>query len=97
MDDDGQLVGDLPLLDLLLALRTDPEARVGQLLDDEEPVTVGPDARADRGGRAADPVRGATRCWWWRTGDRSAASWPTTSSTRSSPTKGRFHFPQLFE
>ena len=42
MDDDGQLVGDLPLLDLLLALRNDPEARVGQLLDDEEPVTVGP-------------------------------------------------------
>ncbi|HEX3946999.1 MAG TPA: CBS domain-containing protein, partial [Acidimicrobiales bacterium] len=34
VDEDGRLVGDLPLLDLLLALRSEPDVRTGDLLDD---------------------------------------------------------------
>jgi CBS domain-containing protein len=47
VDSRGRLVGDLPLLDLLIALRQRADVQVGSLVGDEDPVTVDPDTSAD--------------------------------------------------
>ncbi len=46
VDREGRLVGDLTLLDLLLALRQNPDVRLGALIDDDDVVTVSPEATA---------------------------------------------------
>lgn len=47
VDSRGRLVADLPLLDLLIALRQRHGAQVGSLIGDDDPVTVSPDTPAD--------------------------------------------------
>ena len=47
VDSRGRLVADLPLLDLLIALRQRHGTQVGSLIGDEDPVTVSPDTHAD--------------------------------------------------
>ncbi|MGH9046816.1 MAG: magnesium transporter MgtE N-terminal domain-containing protein [Acidimicrobiales bacterium] len=47
VDSRGRLVADLPLLDLLIALRRGENVQVGSLVGDEDPVTVYPDTSAD--------------------------------------------------
>ncbi len=96
VDGDGQLVGDLPLLDLLLALRNDPEARVGQLLDDEEPVTVGPGERATD---VAEQLIQSRRHSLLVVEDGRPIGRILADDVLDAlvSTKGRFHFPQLFE
>jgi CBS domain-containing protein len=47
VDHHGRLVGDLPLLDLLIALRQRDDAQVGALVGDDDPVTVSPDTPTD--------------------------------------------------
>jgi len=44
VDEDGRLLGDLTLFDLVVAR---PDATLGELLGDEHPVTVRPDAAVD--------------------------------------------------
>lgn len=96
VDSDGHLVGDLPLLDLLLALRTEPDARVGQLLDDEEPVTVDPEARATE---VAEQLIHSRRLSLLVVKDERPVGRILADDVLDAlvSTKGRFHFPQLFE
>ena len=46
VDRAGRLVEDVRLLDVLLALRSDPDAKMGTLVTDEDPVSVTADAAA---------------------------------------------------
>src|SRR6185437_7751699 len=46
VDSDGRLLGDVAVLDILLALRTDTDTRMSALLGDEDVVTVNPHAKA---------------------------------------------------
>jgi CBS domain-containing protein len=96
VDGEGRLVGDLPLLDLLLALRTEPRARVGQLLDDEEPVTVAPEARATE---VAERLIRSRRLSLLVVKDDCPIGRILADDVLDAlvSTKGRFHFPQLFE
>ena len=96
VDGDGRLLGDVTVLDILLALRAvHRHAHVGaprrRGRGDGEPARVG-----ERGGAGSWSRPGGIP--WWSsttTGARSGASWLTTFSTHSCPTKGRFHFPRL--
>ena len=96
VDDDGRLVGDLPLLDLLLALRSDPHARVEDLLDEDEPVTVGPEARATE---VADRLVDSRRLSLLVVAEGRPIGRILADDVLDAlvSTKGRFHFPQLFE
>ncbi len=96
VDDEGRLVGDLPLLDLLLALRSEPDARVGQLLDEEEPVTVPPDARATE---VAEQLIDSRRLSLLVVEDERPVGRILADDVLDAlvSTRGRFHFPQLFE
>ena len=96
VDSDGRLLGDVTVLDILLALRA-----VHRHAHVRAPRRRGrgdgqPARRRRTRWRGSWSRRGAIP--WWSsttTGARSGASWPTTSSMRSCPTKGRFHFPRL--
>jgi CBS domain-containing protein len=46
VDRAGRLIEDVRLLDVLLALRSDPDAKMGTLVTDEDPVSVTADANA---------------------------------------------------
>ncbi len=46
VDSDGRLLGDVTVLDILLALRTSSDTRMSALLGDEDVVTVSPHASA---------------------------------------------------
>ncbi|HVX21454.1 MAG TPA: CBS domain-containing protein [Acidimicrobiales bacterium] len=96
VDDDGRLVGDLPLLDLLLAVRSDPDARTGDLLDDEEPVTVEPETRATEVARRLIDSR---RLSLLVVKDGCPIGRILADDVLDAvvSTRGRFHFPQLFE
>jgi CBS-domain-containing membrane protein len=96
IDDDGLLVGDLPLLTLLLALRSDAEVRVGQLLEDEEPVTVGPEARATE---VAERLIHSRRHSLLVIDEGRPIGRILADDVLDAlvSTRGRFHFPQLFE
>ncbi len=96
VDQDGRLVGDLPLLDLLLAVRAEPDVGIGDLLDDEEPVTVGPEARATE--VAQQLVHSRRLSLLVVKGDRPIGRILADDVLDAVvSTKGRFHFPQLFE
>ena len=75
VDEDGRLVWDLPLLQLLI---NPGDTVLGDLVGEAEPVTVASTPRR-RGGRAPDRRPAACR-WWWSTTatGRWAGSWPTT-------------------
>ena len=96
VDDDGRLVGDLPLLDLLLAVREEPDVGIGDLLDDEDPVTVGPDTRATEVARQLIDSR---RLSLLVVKDDRPIGRILADDVLDAvvSTKGRFHFPQLFE
>jgi CBS domain-containing protein len=96
VDAGGRLVGDLPLLELLLALRTEPDIRVGQLLEDEEPVTVHPQARATE---VAEQLIRSRRLSLLVVDDGRPIGRILADDVLDAlvSTKGRFHFPQLFE
>ena len=96
VDTDGRLVGDVTMLDVLLALRADARH---------------PDVRAARGGGRRDGVAarrrrtrwrhvwsrpGACR-WWWSDDDGRPIGRILADDVLDAlvPTKGRFHFPRL--
>jgi Mg/Co/Ni transporter MgtE len=96
VDDEGLLVGDLPLLTLLLGLRVDPDVRVGQLLEDEEPVTVAPQAQATE---VAEQLIGSRRHSLLVVEEGKPIGRILADDVLDAlvSTRGRFHFPQLFE
>jgi CBS domain-containing protein len=96
VDREGRLVGDLPLLDLLLALRERPEAPLGSLLADDDPVTVDPDTPASE---VAGQLIEARRLSLVVVQDDRPIGRILADDVLDAlvPTKGRFHFPRLFE
>ncbi|HEY1733685.1 MAG TPA: CBS domain-containing protein, partial [Acidimicrobiales bacterium] len=96
VDEDGRLVGDLPLLDLLLALRSEPDVQTGELLDDEDPVTVGPEERATQ---VAERLIHSRRLSLLVVKDDQPIGRILADDVLDAlvSTKGRFHFPQLFD
>jgi len=96
LDADGRLVGDLPLLDLLLAMRTGPDVAVGELLGEEEPVTVAVGTRATE---VADKLIESRRLSLLVLDDGRPIGRILADDVLDAlvSTKGRFHFPQLFE
>ncbi len=96
VDGEGHLVADVSLLDLLLALRRRPDARIGSLVGDEEPLTVGPEATASE---VADCLLGARRRSVLVVEDAKPIGRVLADDLLDAlvPAKGRFHFPRLFE
>jgi Mg/Co/Ni transporter MgtE len=97
IDREGRLVADLPLLDVLLGLRERPEARVASVVGDEEPVTVTPDTPA---AEVAQQLVGTRRLSLVVVEeDRRPVGRILADDVLDAlvPTKGRFHFPRLFE
>jgi Mg/Co/Ni transporter MgtE len=96
IDEDGYLVGDLGLLDLLIALRTEPETLVDELLDTAEPVTVSP---TDRLSTVAEQLIQSRRLSLLVVDDKRPIGRILADDVLDAliSTKGRFHFPQLFE
>jgi Mg/Co/Ni transporter MgtE len=96
VDNDGQLVGDVSLLDLLLALRDDPGGRVASELDEEGLVTVEPDAGVDE---VAERLVEARRLSLLVTLEGRPIGRILADDVLDAllPAKGRLHFPRLLQ
>jgi CBS domain-containing protein/sporulation protein YlmC with PRC-barrel domain len=96
VDHQGCLVADLTLLELLLALRQRPEAKVGSLLGDEDPLTVSPEATASE---VADRLLEARRRSLVVVEDGTPVGRILADDLLDAlvPTKGRLHFPKLLQ
>jgi CBS domain-containing protein/sporulation protein YlmC with PRC-barrel domain len=95
IDDDGRLLDDVIVLDVLLALRTDPDTRMSALLGDEDVVTVSPHASADE---VAGQLIEARRHSMVVVDDNGCPIGRILADDVLDalvPTKGRFHFPRL--
>jgi CBS domain-containing protein/sporulation protein YlmC with PRC-barrel domain len=95
IDDDGRLLDDVIVLDVLLALRTDPDTRMSALLGDEDVVTVSPHASADE---VAGQLIEARRHSMVVVDDNHRPIGRILADDVLDalvPTKGRFHFPRL--
>ncbi len=95
VDDDGRLLGDVTVLDVLLALRADSDTRMSALLGDEDVVTVTPHASADDVARQLVEARRHSMVVVddeERPVGRILADDVLDALV---PTKGRFHFPRL--
>jgi CBS domain-containing protein/sporulation protein YlmC with PRC-barrel domain len=95
IDDDGRLLDDVIVLDILLALRTDPDTRMSALLGDEDVVTVSPHASADE---VAGQLIEARRHSLVVVDDNGCPIGRILADDVLDalvPTKGRFHFPRL--
>ncbi|HWF15677.1 MAG TPA: CBS domain-containing protein [Acidimicrobiales bacterium] len=95
VDDEGRLVGDVTVLDLLLALRADVDTRMSALLVDEDVVTVTPHASA--GEVAARLVEARRHSMVVLDDDGHPIGRILSDDVLDAlvPTKGRFHFPRL--
>jgi CBS domain-containing protein len=96
VDTDGSLLGDVLLLDLLLALRADPTIELAALVDEDEPVTVTSDVSA---GEVAEQLVEARRLSLLVVEDGRPIGRILADDVLDAlvPGKGRFHFPRLFE
>ncbi|MGH8995503.1 MAG: magnesium transporter MgtE N-terminal domain-containing protein [Acidimicrobiales bacterium] len=96
VDRRGRLVADLPLLDLLIALRQHADAQVGSLLDDEDPVVVFPDTPADE---VAKQLVEARRLSLVVVEDERPIGRILADDVLDAlvPTSGRFRFPRLLQ
>jgi flagellar motility protein MotE (MotC chaperone) len=96
IDSQGRLVADLPLLDLLIALRLRADAQVGSLVGDEDPVTVDPDTPADQ---VAKQLVEARRLSLVVTEDERPIGRILADDVLDAlvPTSGRFRFPRLLQ
>jgi CBS domain-containing protein/sporulation protein YlmC with PRC-barrel domain len=95
VDTDGRLVGDVTLLDLLLALRADSDTRMSALLDEEDVVTVAPhDSAKDVAARLVE-TRRLSMVVVGEDGRPLGRILADDVLDALVPTQGRFHFPRL--
>jgi Mg/Co/Ni transporter MgtE len=96
VDSRGGLVGDLPLLDLLIALRQRHDVPVGVLVGDEDPVTVSADTPADE---VAKLLVEARRLSLVVVEDERPIGRILADDVLDAlvPTSGRFRFPRLLQ
>jgi CBS domain-containing protein/sporulation protein YlmC with PRC-barrel domain len=95
VDGDGRLLGDVTVLDVLLALRADPDTRMSALLGDEDVVTVSAHASArDVAGQLVEARRHSMLVV---DDEGRPVGRILTDDVLDAlvPTKGRFHFPRL--
>ena len=95
VDDDGRLLDDVSVLDILLALRASTDTRMSALLGDEDVVTVSPHTSANE---AAAQLVEARRHSMVVVDDNGCPIGRILADDVLDvlvPTKGRFHFPRL--
>jgi CBS domain-containing protein/sporulation protein YlmC with PRC-barrel domain len=95
VDSDGRLVGDVSLLDLLLALRADSGTRMSALLDEEDVVTVSPHDSANEVATRLIETRRLSMVVVGEDGRPLGRILADDVLDALVPTKGRFHFPRL--
>ena len=95
VDDDGRLLDDVAVLDVLLALRADPDTRMSALLGDEDVVTVSPHASADEVAGQLIEARRHSMVVVDESGCPIGRILADDVLDALVPTKGRFHFPRL--
>ncbi len=95
VDSDGRLVGDVPVLDILLALRADSDTRMSALLGDEDVVTVNPHAKAAEVAGQLVEARRHSLVVVDEEGCPIGRILADDVLDALVPTKGRFHFPRL--
>jgi len=83
------------VLDVLLALRADPDTRMSALLGDEDVVTVSPHASADEVAGQLIEARRHSMVVVDDTGCPIGRILADDVLDALVPTKGRFHFPRL--
>ena len=95
VDDDGRLLSDVSVLDILLALRTSTDTRMSALLGDEDVVTVSPHTSA--GESAAQLIEARRHSMVVVDDDGRPIGRILADDVLDAlvPTKGRFHFPRL--
>jgi CBS domain-containing protein len=95
IDDDGRLLGDVSVLDILLALRASTDTRMSALLGDEDVVTVSPHTSANDA--AAQLVEARRHSMVVVDDDGCPLGRILADDVLDAlvPTKGRFHFPRL--
>jgi Mg/Co/Ni transporter MgtE len=92
---DGQLVGDLTLLKLLLVIQASPDRRMSSLLEDEDVITVSPHASADEVAGQLVEARRLSLVVVNDDGQPIGRILADDVLDALVPTKGRFHFPRL--
>jgi CBS domain-containing protein/sporulation protein YlmC with PRC-barrel domain len=95
VDSDGRLVDDVPVLDILLALRADSDTRMSALLGDEDVVTVDPHAKAAEVAGQLVEARRHSLVVVDEEGCPIGRILADDVLDALVPTKGRFHFPRL--
>jgi CBS domain-containing protein/sporulation protein YlmC with PRC-barrel domain len=95
LDPEGRLIGDVSLLDLLLALRADPHTRMSALLDEEDVVTVSPHDSANDVAARLIETRRLSMVVVGDDGRPVGRILADDVLDALVPTKGRFHFPRL--
>jgi CBS domain-containing protein/sporulation protein YlmC with PRC-barrel domain len=95
VDTDGRLLGDVTVLDILLALRADTDTRMSALLSDEDVVTVNPHAKAAEVAGLLVEARRHSMVVVDDDGHPIGRILADDVLDALVPTKGRFHFPRL--
>jgi CBS domain-containing protein len=95
VDDDGRLLSDVSVLDILLALRTSTDTRLSALIGDEGVVTVSPHTSAGDAARQLIEARRHSMVVVDDHGRPIGRILADDVLDALVPTKGRFHFPRL--
>jgi CBS domain-containing protein len=95
VNEDGEFVGDVTLLDILLALHENPEARLSSLLEDHDVVTVSPHDEADEVAEKLVEARRLSLVVVDHDGKPMGRILADDLLDALVETKGRFHFPRL--
>jgi CBS domain-containing protein/sporulation protein YlmC with PRC-barrel domain len=95
VDPDGRLLGDVALLDVLLALRADSDTRMSALLDEEDIVTVNPRTPVNEVAQKLIETRRHSMVVVDDDGCPVGRILADDVLDALVPTKGRFHFPRL--
>jgi Mg/Co/Ni transporter MgtE len=96
VDESGRLVADLPLLQLLLALRVDPDVQISSLIGDDEPTTVARDTPADEVAKQLIEARRLSVVVV-EAGRPIGRILADDVLDQLVPSRGRFHFPRLLQ
>jgi CBS domain-containing protein len=95
VDGDSRLLGDVALLDVLLALRADSDTRMSALLDEEDIVTVNPRTPVSEVAQKLIETRRHSMIVVDDDGCPVGRILADDVLDALVPTKGRFHFPRL--